>query len=70
MSSYFARLAGRTGIGGEPAPATQRDGTLPLESEDVVTFVAQPKPPGAVVPPSSEPATAPGLQLPEPTGEP
>jgi hypothetical protein len=66
VTGYFARLASRTGVG-QSAPTAQRDTKSLLEREDVVTFVAQTKLPGAVVAPSSEPATAPQPEPAEPS---
>ena len=43
MTGYFARLAARTGIGGEGSRAATRDvPPPPLATEDIVTFVTQP----------------------------
>lgn len=48
MTGYFARLATRTGVGGEATPPSQGEATPPLAVEDIVTFVAQPERPAAI----------------------
>lgn len=47
MSGYFARLLTHTGIGGGNSPSVEADKTMPLETEDAVTFLSQPEGPAS-----------------------